>query len=274
MESRKVERLEEFYRRRGERVREWVEREGVEGVDLTPVYERGLSQKGERPIVVVGEAPGREEVAEGVPFVGMAGRNLRYLVEEEGELSRERDLIITNIFPARTYKRGKGGGVVNRKPTGRELKFGAQLLGEELEILEPPILLLLGESARQGFSYLFKPVKKLEKCGFYLLVNSPMEGVERVPVGGFWINLYHHWTGKPLAKVEGVVDSPIPDLPKFGILEAPLPTGVEKVSILGLCHHPSPLAFQRPLYRHQLELFFQQLGIIWEFLHHLPPFES
>ncbi|MEO1941275.1 MAG: uracil-DNA glycosylase family protein [Campylobacterales bacterium] len=270
MESKKVERLKRFYRERGERVRRWVEQEQVGGVDLTPVFEKGLGEKGERPIVVVGEAPGREEVERGVPFVGMAGRNLRYLVEEEGELSRERDLLITNIFPARTYKIGKGGGVVNRKPTSGELKFGAQLLGEELEILEPPLLLLLGESARQGFSHLFKPVKKLEKCGFYLLINSPIEEVKRIPVGGFWINLCRHWSGKTPVGVEGVVEPPIPNLPKFGILKAPLPRGVEKVSILGICHHPSPLAFQRPLYRHQLEFFFQQVGIIWEFLTHLP----
>jgi uracil-DNA glycosylase family 4 len=95
----------------------------------------------EARIVLVGEAPGRDEELQGRPFVGAAGRNLARLLERIG-LSRK-DVFITNLVKYRPFEPdGK-----NRKPTLRESKRALPYLTEELRLLEPDLVVCLGSSA-------------------------------------------------------------------------------------------------------------------------------
>lgn len=134
-------------------------------IDPTPVFDHPLETKNDRPMVIVGEAPGGEEVNQGKPFVGPAGANLMKLTQMTG-LSRERDFLITNAFPFRTFQPSPTG-VKNRTPSRRELEAGAALLVEELAILKPRMLLVLGGSARNalmksGIPALKNAVKSME----------------------------------------------------------------------------------------------------------------
>jgi len=119
-----------------------------DNVDYTDVYDPYLSQKIKNPIMIIGEAPGANEVKEKAPFVGMAGKNLDYLISLS-KYDRKKDILITNAFPFRTFKDN-----ANRTPSAKELKEGAKLLLEEIKIVKPKLILLLGNSAIKAFSYL------------------------------------------------------------------------------------------------------------------------
>jgi DNA polymerase len=128
-------------------------------VDYTDVYDKYLDKKVPNPIMIIGEAPGANEVKQKEPFVGMAGKNLDYLINIS-KLDRQKDFLITNAFPFRTFEGNK-----NRTPKANELKEGAKLLLKEIDIVRPRLILLLGNSAIKAFSYLpisnAKEVKKI-----------------------------------------------------------------------------------------------------------------
>ena len=132
-----------------------------ENVDYTDVFDPYLEQKVKNPIMIIGEAPGANEVKEKKPFVGMAGKNLDYLISLS-KYNRKKDILITNAFPFRTFEGNK-----NRTPKAKELKEGAKLLLKEIEIVKPRLILLLGNSAIKAFSYLpienAKSVKSFER---------------------------------------------------------------------------------------------------------------
>ncbi|MEF3192559.1 MAG: uracil-DNA glycosylase [Campylobacterales bacterium] len=137
--------LETFYLKRWEMLPDFIKKEGV---DPTVVYDRDyLAQPGASPVMLVGEAPGGEEVAQGRPFVGQAGKNLKRLLEKAG-LDRSK-ILITNLFPFRTFAQG-AKGVINRTPKTLELEAGAALLEVEIGIVRPSAIILLGLSAHRG----------------------------------------------------------------------------------------------------------------------------
>ena len=96
-------------------------------------------------VLLIGEAPGRDEVREGRPFVGKAGQNLEELLSETG-ISRQ-DLFITNTVKFRPTAPGARGGVKNRPPTKQEVEVCARCLREELAILQPRLVVTLGNTA-------------------------------------------------------------------------------------------------------------------------------
>ena len=143
-----ISKLEDFYLSR----KDYLE---FENVDWSDVYDPYLDEKVSNPVMIIGEAPGANEVKQKEPFVGMAGRNLDYLISLS-KYDRRKDILITNAFPFRTFMDNK-----NRTPKIDELKEGAKLLLEEIKIVKPKLILLLGNSAIRGFSYL--PVDNAKK---------------------------------------------------------------------------------------------------------------
>jgi DNA polymerase len=142
-----ISKLKEFYKSRKNHI-------NFENVDYTDVYDPYLEEKSSNPIMIIGEAPGANEVKEKAPFVGMAGKNLDYLISLS-KYDRKKDILITNAFPFRTYDGNK-----NRTPKVNELKEGAKLLLKEIYIVKPRLILLLGNSAIKAFSYLPIPNAK------------------------------------------------------------------------------------------------------------------
>jgi DNA polymerase len=88
-------------------------------------------------IMLVGEAPGRDEDLEGKPFVGRAGQLLDKMLAAIG--LDESTVHITNIV----YWRPPG----NRTPTPQEAQVCRPFLERQIELVAPDILVLLGGAA-------------------------------------------------------------------------------------------------------------------------------
>jgi uracil-DNA glycosylase family 4 len=93
-------------------------------------------------IVVVGEAPGANEDAQGRPFVGRAGKLLDELLAEAG-LARD-EVFITNVLKARPPG--------NRDPRADEVAHHLAWLQAQLEVIRPRLLVPLGRHALKRFA--------------------------------------------------------------------------------------------------------------------------
>jgi DNA polymerase len=97
-------------------------------------FYRGAAQA---RLMLIGEAPGRDEDLQGKPFVGRAGQLLDKMLAAIG-LS-ETDVHITNIV----YWRPPG----NRTPTPQEAQVCRPFLERQVELVAPDLVLLLGGAA-------------------------------------------------------------------------------------------------------------------------------
>ncbi|AFD00821.1 uracil-DNA glycosylase, family 4 [Methanocella conradii HZ254] len=91
-------------------------------------------------IVLIGEAPGRNEDEKGEPFVGAAGRNLDALLEKSG--IQRRDVYITNVVKCRPPG--------NRPPRACEIEACHPYLQRQLEAISPKIIVLMGRTAAEA----------------------------------------------------------------------------------------------------------------------------
>ncbi len=91
-------------------------------------------------LLFVGEAPGANEDAEGVPFVGRAGQLLNKIVEAIG-LKRE-DVLVGNINRCRPPS--------NRTPTLAEAHTCRPFLIREIAVIRPKVIVVLGNTACQN----------------------------------------------------------------------------------------------------------------------------
>jgi uracil-DNA glycosylase len=91
-------------------------------------------------VVVVGEAPGADEDAQGEPFVGRAGQLLNKILEAI-QFKRE-DVYICNILKCRPPN--------NRDPLPEEIDLCEPYLWKQMEIIKPKMILCLGRIAGQS----------------------------------------------------------------------------------------------------------------------------
>jgi DNA polymerase len=91
-------------------------------------------------LMIIGEAPGRDEDLEGKPFVGRAGQLLDKMLAAIG--LGEADVHITNIV----YWRPPG----NRTPTPQEAQICRPFLDRQMELVAPKVVLTLGGPATAG----------------------------------------------------------------------------------------------------------------------------
>ncbi len=101
------------------------------------VFARGTGSSG---LVFVGEGPGADEDAQGYPFVGKAGQLLDRMIDAMG-FSRD-DVYVCNIVKCRPPK--------NRKPEPDEMATCRPYLAEQLELLNPSVIVALGATAVEG----------------------------------------------------------------------------------------------------------------------------
>lgn len=100
----------------------------------------------ETQLMFVGEAPGADEDAQGEPFVGRAGELLTKIIQAMG-LQRS-DVYIANILKCRPDTPGQTAG--NRKPTPEEMATCVSYLHEQIDIIQPRVLVALGATAIEG----------------------------------------------------------------------------------------------------------------------------
>lgn len=113
------------------------------GEDKVIVFGEG---KFEKPrLMLIGEAPGEQEVMQGKPFVGMAGKNLDAFLESV-HLKRE-EIYISNVVKIRPTKVSEKGRVSNRPPSREEIGLFLPWLKEEIGLVSPEILVTLGNVA-------------------------------------------------------------------------------------------------------------------------------
>jgi len=92
-------------------------------------------------ILFVGEAPGKNEDEQGLPFVGAAGKNLDKLLERVN-LSLK-DIYVTNILKCRPPE--------NRDPQPDEIKQHTPYLLKQIREMKPKVVCSLGNYATKFF---------------------------------------------------------------------------------------------------------------------------
>jgi uracil-DNA glycosylase family 4 len=94
-------------------------------------------------IMLIGEAPGSKEVELGEPFVGQAGKHLDEFLQILN--IKKEDIYITNSVKFRPTKiHDKTGRLSNRTPTIKEIDDFREFIYEEINIIEPKIIVTLG----------------------------------------------------------------------------------------------------------------------------------
>jgi DNA polymerase len=97
-------------------------------------------------VMFIGEAPGADEDAQGEPFVGRAGQLLTKIIETMG--FKRSDVYIANILKCRPdMPKGSSG---NRPPTPAEMQTCLPYLVEQIDIIQPRVLVALGAVAVEG----------------------------------------------------------------------------------------------------------------------------
>lgn len=92
-------------------------------------------------IVFIGEAPGKNEDEQGLPFVGAAGKFLNEMLAQAG--MERGDVYITNIVKYRPPN--------NRDPLPEEKKAFWPYLVKQLQIIKPKVVITLGRHSMEYF---------------------------------------------------------------------------------------------------------------------------
>ncbi len=104
----------------------------------------------EAKLMIVGEAPGRDEDIEGLPFVGRSGKLLDRMLAAIG-LDRTK-VYIANIVPWRPPG--------NRDPSPHETAICLPFIRRQIELADPDILVCLGKPSMQTLLETSEPISK------------------------------------------------------------------------------------------------------------------
>ncbi len=114
-------------------------------------------------LMFVGEAPGRDEDLQGVPFVGRAGQLLTRLLQSI-QLNRS-DVYIANILKCRPPN--------NRDPLPEEVEKCLPYLHRQIELVQPKLLVALGRVAGQNLLNTTESLKNLRRK-IWQFQNTPL----------------------------------------------------------------------------------------------------
>jgi DNA polymerase len=103
-------------------------------------------------LVFVGEAPGAEEDKQGLPFVGRSGQLLDKLAKEEIGLERDA-FYVCNVIKCRPPG--------NRDPEPEEIEACRPYLERQLELLQPKVVVTLGNFASKQLLQTKEGITKL-----------------------------------------------------------------------------------------------------------------
>ena len=102
-------------------------------------------------LMLIGEAPGHDEDAQGIPFVGRAGQLLTKIIEAI-ELTREQ-VYIANVIKCRPPE--------NRNPEPDEVATCEPFLFRQVQIIKPKVIVALGTFAARTLLRTNEPISKL-----------------------------------------------------------------------------------------------------------------
>ncbi len=125
------------------------------------VFERasegyGYNKNTRLDVLIIGEAPGYDEVRIGKPFVGRSGK----LLEEWLKLLEIKNFVITNVSKSHpidpiTKK--------NRRPDIEEIEYWKPILYKEIELLKPKHILCLGDTSYRTLTNSSESITKVIK---------------------------------------------------------------------------------------------------------------
>ena len=102
-------------------------------------------------LMFVGEAPGRDEDIQGIPFVGRAGQKLTQIIEAIG-LTRQ-DVYIANVIKCRPPE--------NRNPEPDEVEKCEPFLFRQIDLIKPKVIVALGTFAARSLLKTDSPISRL-----------------------------------------------------------------------------------------------------------------
>ena len=175
----------------------------IEACQKCPLHEiRTKPVPGEGPedaeIMLVGEAPGRNEDLTGRPFVGAAGKFLDELLALAG-LSRQ-DVFIGNVVKCRPPN--------NRDPLPLDIEACSPWLDMQFEAIHPKYVVTLGRFSLAHFQQKFG----LPKGNISKIHGIPMK-VDTLTWHGWLVPMYHPAAGLYRGEVKQLI---IEDWKKFG----------------------------------------------------------
>ncbi len=151
--------------------------------------------------LIIGEAPGADEDRLGEPFVGRAGQLLTSMLRAMG-LARE-EVFIANILKCRPPN--------NRDPKPNEVENCEAYLRQQIEFIQPKIILVVGRIAAQSLLQSDTPIGKMRGQKFYYkdtgipviatyhpayLLRSPQQKRNAWEDLKFALQVYAHQTGE------------------------------------------------------------------------------
>ena len=103
-------------------------------------------------IFVIGEGPGHNEDIEGLAFVGRAGKLLDAAFQSVG-IDTNKDCYISNIVKCRPPN--------NRKPLNEEIQSCSSWLNQQINLINPRIIVLAGSTAVESYLHIKEPISKI-----------------------------------------------------------------------------------------------------------------
>ena len=102
-------------------------------------------------LMFVGEAPGRDEDEQGIPFIGRAGQKLTQIIEAIG-LTRDQ-VYIANVIKCRPPS--------NRNPEPDEVEQCEPFLFRQIDVIKPKVIVALGKFGAQTLLRTLDPISRL-----------------------------------------------------------------------------------------------------------------
>ncbi len=103
-------------------------------------------------LMFVGEAPGEDEDAQGLPFVGKSGRMLTDIIEKGMKISRS-EVYITSVIKCRPPE--------NRTPEPEEIQACLPFLEKQVESIKPKVIVALGAVPAHAMIGLTTPISRM-----------------------------------------------------------------------------------------------------------------
>jgi len=102
-------------------------------------------------LMFVGEAPGRDEDIQGIPFVGRAGQKLTQIIEAIA--LKRNDVYIANVIKCRPPE--------NRNPEPDEVEACERFLFRQIDVIKPKVIVALGTFAARSLLKTDAPISRL-----------------------------------------------------------------------------------------------------------------
>ncbi len=128
-------------------------------------------------ILFIGEAPGKSEDEQGLPFIGRSGKLMDTFLDSIG-LSRQKNIFIANIVKCRPPE--------NRDPSPQERKACLPWLMHQINLLQPKIVVCVGRISAQvmikpGFAIMKEHGLWTEKNGIWYTATLHPAAILRNP---------------------------------------------------------------------------------------------